>query len=49
MAVSKDNKRISVKLTKEAYDKIEKLAQKEQRSVSNYISFLVTKHLDQKN
>ena len=48
MTVSKDNKRISVKLTREQYSKVEELAAKDSRSVSNYIAFLVKTHLEKK-
>ena len=48
MAVSDNNKRISVKLSKEQYSQLEKLASKESRSVSNYIGYLVKKHLEKK-
>ena len=48
MAVSDDNKRISVKLSKEQYSQLEKLANKDNRSVSNYIGYLVKKHLEEK-
>ena len=48
MAVNKDNKRISVKLTKEQYSKVEELATEDNRSVSNYIGFLVKAHLEKK-
>ena len=45
MAISEDNKRISVKLTKEQYELIKKIATDKDRSVSNYIGYLVKKHL----
>ena len=48
MAVSDDNKRISVKVSKEQYSQLEKLASKENRSVSNYIGYLIKKHLEKK-
>ena len=48
MAVSDDNKRISVKLSKEQYSQLEGLANKDNRSVSNYIGYLVKKHLEKK-
>lgn len=49
MAISEDNKRISVKLTKDQYEQVRKLASNEDRSVSNYISYLVKKHLENQN
>ena len=45
MAISEDNKRISVKLTKEQYEQIKEIATDKDRSVSNYIGYLVKKHL----
>ena len=48
MAVNEENKRISVKLTKEQYEQVRKLASEKNRSVSNYIGYLVKKHLEDK-
>ena len=48
MAISEDNKRISVKLTKEQYELIKKIATDKDRSVSNYIGYLVKRHLEEK-
>lgn len=46
MAIKDDNKRISVKFTKDEYDILEKLAKKENRSVSNLVGTLTKKHLE---
>lgn len=48
MAISEDNKRISVKLTKEQYELIKEIATDKDRSVSNYIGYLVKRHLEEK-
>ena len=48
MARSEDNKRISVKLTKEQYELIKEIAADKDRSVSNYIGYLVKRHLEEK-
>ena len=48
MAVKEENKRISVKLTKDQYDQVKELANEKDRSVSNYIGYLVKKHLENK-
>lgn len=37
MAISKENKRVLVTMPKDLYDKITKLAEKENRSISNLI------------
>lgn len=49
MAISEDNKRISVKLTKDQYEQVRKLASNKDRSVSNYIGYLVKKHIENQN
>ena len=46
MAIKDSNKRISIKLEKEDYKKIEALASEEMRSVSNYLSYIIKIHLD---
>ena len=46
MAIKDSNKRISIKLDKEDYKKIEGLAADEMRSVSNYLSYIIKIHLD---
>ena len=43
MAVSKDNKRVSVKLSKKLNEQLERDASAENRSVSNYIEYLLEK------
>lgn len=47
MAVKEENKRISVKLTKDQYNQIKEIADYKDRSVSNYIGYLVKKHLEE--
>ena len=49
MAVNQDNKRISVKLTKEEFEIIEKLAKSECRSVSNYIYKILKENVKELN
>ena len=46
VAIKDSNKRISIKLDKEDYKKIEGLAADEMRSVSNYLSYIIKIHLD---
>ncbi|SCI99303.1 Uncharacterised protein [uncultured Clostridium sp.] len=49
MAVKDDNKRISVKFTKEEYETIETLAKEECRSVSNFIYKIVKENVKKLN
>ena len=46
MAVSKDSKRIAVTISKEAYDKMVKIADKEGRTISNLASYLINQQLN---
>lgn len=48
MAVSKDSKRIAVTISKEAYDKMVKIATKEGRTISNLASYLINQQLNRK-
>ena len=48
MAVSKDSKRIAVTISKEAYDKMVKIADKEGRTISNLASYLINQQLNRK-
>ncbi len=45
MAISKNNKRVMVTLTKEISKYIDKLAQEEQRTVSNLCSKIITDYV----
>lgn len=47
MAVKDDNKRISVKLSKEEYDIIEKLAKQDSRSVSNFLYKIIKENVEE--
>lgn len=47
MAIAKDNARISVKFSKEELEEIKLLADKENRSTSNFIYNLVVKSLEE--
>ena len=49
MAVNRDNKRISVKLTKDEYQIIEKLAKDECRSVSNFLYRVIKENVKELN
>lgn len=48
MTVSKDSKRIAVTISKEAYDKMVKIAAKEGRTISNLASYLINQQLNRK-
>lgn len=48
MAVSKDKIRASVALDKETYKKLQELAGKERRSISNLVSLIVEEYLNNK-
>ena len=48
MAVSKDSKRIAVTISKEAYDKMVKIANKEGRTISNLASYLINQQLNRR-
>ena len=48
MAVSKDSKRIAVTISREAYDKMVKIASKEGRTISNLASYLINQQLNNK-
>ena len=48
MAVSKDSKRIAVTISKEAYDKMVKIADKEGRTISNLASVIINEYLKDK-
>ena len=48
MTVSKDSKRIAVTISKEAYDKMVKIATKEGRTISNLASYLINQQLNSK-
>lgn len=45
MAVSKDNGRVMIKLSKEDKELLERLAEEDNRSVSNYASTILQNHL----
>lgn len=49
MAISEENKRISVKLTKSEYEIIEKLAKSECRSVSNFLYKVIKENVKELN
>ena len=49
MAIKEDNKRISVKLTKDEYQIIEKLAKAECRSVSNFLYKTIKENIPELN
>lgn len=49
MAVNAENKRISVKLTKDEYEIIEKLAKSECRSVSNFLYKVIKENVKELN
>ena len=49
MAVNEDNKRISIKLTKNEYKIIEKLAKGECRSVSNFLYKIIKENVPELN
>ncbi|MBU6135196.1 hypothetical protein [Clostridium tertium] len=49
MAVNRDNKRISVKLTKDEYQIIEKLSKDECRSVSNFLYKVIKENVKELN
>lgn len=44
MAISKDNDRLVVIISKSLKEEIQKLAQKENRSASNYVANLLEQH-----
>lgn len=46
MAVSKDNDRIVIMVTKEVKSQLEQLAKKDNRSLSNYASTILQRHVD---
>lgn len=46
MAISKDNTRVLVTMPKELREKLEKEAEKENRSLSNYIVTVLAKHVE---
>lgn len=48
MAISKENIRIKVTISKDVNDKLKIKADKEQRSVSNYVYNLIIKDLESK-
>lgn len=48
MTVSKDSKRIAVTISKEAYDKMVKIAAKEGRTISNLASYLINQQLNRR-
>ena len=48
MAVNKTNTRISVTISKENYIKLQELASKEQRSISNMVSKIIVEKLNKK-
>ena len=48
MAVSKDSKRIAVTISKEAYEKLVKEADKEGRTISNLASYLINQQLNRR-
>ena len=48
MAVNKINTRISVTISKENYIKLQELAAKEQRSISNMVAKIVAEKLNKK-
>lgn len=48
MTVNKTNTRISVTISKENYIKLQELASKEQRSVSNMAAKIITEKLNKK-
>lgn len=48
MAVSSENKRIIITISQEIYEKLQKLANEENRSVSNMVATIIKKHFDSK-
>lgn len=48
MAVKKGNQRHAFKLSDEYTEKLKELANKENRSVSNIVEYIVTQYLDSK-
>ena len=46
MAVGEDKKRVMVTLSKQEYQKIEALATKEKRTISNMVAKLITDQLE---
>lgn len=46
MAVSKDNDRIVIMVTKEVKAQLEQLADKDNRSLSNYASTILQRHVE---
>lgn len=46
MPVSKDNGRIVITVTKEVKAELEALADKDNRSVSNYVATILQKHVE---
>lgn len=49
MAVNEENKRISVKFTKDEYKILEKLAKSECRSVSNFLYKVIKENVSELN
>lgn len=49
MAVNDENKRISVKLTKDEYEIVERLAKAECRSVSNFLYKIIRENVKELN
>ena len=48
MTVSENNKRVNVKLSKEEYSILEKLAKEQNRSISNMVHTLIINKLNDK-
>lgn len=46
MAVAKDNDRIVVTVSKEVKEQLERLADKDNRSLSNYASTILQRHVE---
>ena len=46
--IKEDKTRIQVVITKDTKEKLEKLAKQENRSVSNFVSTLITKYINKK-
>ena len=44
--MSKDNAVIAVRIPKEVKEKLEQMAKKEKRSLSNYISLMIDEHIE---
>jgi metal-responsive CopG/Arc/MetJ family transcriptional regulator len=49
MVVSSENKRIIVTLPQELYEKLQKLSDSENRSVSNMAATIIKKHFESKS